>query len=442
MSRITENTPVSFRDEVPPSVDVVIIGGGIIGISTAWYLRKAGYSVLVCEKGRVAGEQSSRNWGWVRVTLRDPAEVPLAIDSIRCWQEINDELDENIGFATEGSIVLAQSEKEMTAFEEWKQLADSVGYPTELLSPNQLSDHLTGINVSCVGGVRSPGDSRAEPFVAVPAIARNLQKQGGLVRENCAVRTIERSAGRLNGVVTESGPVRCDTVVCAAGAWSSLFLANMGIKLPQLVVRGTVARTEAYSGITEGCMGLGDIYVRRRGDGGFTLAEPSFEHFIGGNSFRFLPEFLKVSSSAKNIHVRLGSDPTQRKILGDGWSADASSPFEQTRVLEPKINPNSLRRIQRNLAKRVPAMKDVRLAESWAGMIDAMPDVVPVIDSITDVSGLFLATGFSGHGFGIGPAAGKVMANLVQCNEVKHDITRFRYSRFVDGSKLIPGPAI
>ena len=79
---LSERSPVTFQDPLPASVDVVVIGGGVIGISTAWFLRKRGSSVLVCEKGRVAGEQSSRNWGWIRQQGRDAAEVPIAMDSV------------------------------------------------------------------------------------------------------------------------------------------------------------------------------------------------------------------------------------------------------------------------------------------------------------------------------------------------------------------------
>ena len=92
-------TPVAFEDPLPDAVDVVVIGGGVIGISTAWFLREAGVSVLVCDKGRVAGEQSSRNWGWIRQQGRDPDELPIAIDSVNAWEQIAGELDTDIRIA-------------------------------------------------------------------------------------------------------------------------------------------------------------------------------------------------------------------------------------------------------------------------------------------------------------------------------------------------------
>lgn len=100
------------------------------------------------------------------------------------------------------------------------------------------------------------------------------------------------------------------------------------------------------------------------------------------------------------------------------------------------------RKIRHNLGKRIPQFANIEFEESWAGMIDATPDIVPVMDSIESHPGLFLASGFSGHGFGIGPGAGKVMANLVTGNDPGFDLTRFRFSRFSDGSKMVPGPAL
>ena len=145
---------------------------------------------------------------------------------------------------------------------------------------------------------------------------------------------------------------------------------------------------------------------------------------------------------ASEITVRLSRDATQQSFPMKSWNGDEISPFEKHRVLNPEPSNKALRLMRKQLAKRIPALADVKFVESWAGMIDATPDVVPVMDEIPSISGLFLATGFSGHGFGVGPAAGKVMSNLITGRETGHDLHRFRFSRFSDGSKMVPGPAI
>nr|XP_061811811.1 glycine oxidase-like [Nerophis lumbriciformis] len=434
--------PAQFSDPLPTEVDVVVIGGGVIGISTAWYLRGHGLSVLVCDKGRVAGEQSSRNWGWVRVTARDPDEVPIAIDSVSCWESIAAQLDDDIGFTRGGVLTLASSETEMAEYEAWCRLAAEHELQSIAFSKDQIVNHIDVATRGFVGGIVTPRDARAEPFKAVPALARGVQNRGGMIREGCAVRTVDLEAGKVAGIVTEHGRVRSQAVVVAAGAWSSMLLSNMEIKLPQLTVRSTVARTKAALEVYSGAAGLHDLYIRRRQDGGYTVASGFTEHTIGADSFRYLFKFLPSTRETSEIGLRLGRNATQQSVFKKTWTADQATPFESHRVLNPSPSLADLKRMRGRLARRIPKLAGIEFAESWAGMIDATPDVVPVMDEISSHPGLFLATGFSGHGFGIGPGAGKVMAELVSGRAPQHDLTRFRFSRFSDGSKIKPGPAI
>lgn len=443
MFRFNAHSPITFNDALPASVDVVVIGAGVIGISTAWYLRQRGLSVLVCDKGRVAGEQSSRNWGWVRSTGRDPDEVPIAMDATNQWAELQEQLGDGIGFRRAGISALAKDEKELAAFESWiNNVAKTYGLDTRLINAEEAS-RLAGVPVGTwCGGMLTESDGRAEPFTAVPTLAAALREAGGIIRESCAVRCIETEAGRVSAVVTEHGRVQSRSVVCAAGGWSSLLLSNLGIRMPQLVVRGTVARTVETPEFFAGAGVFEDICIRRRQDGGYTVASGFCEHFLGANSFRFLFNFIPSMSSATDMTVRLGRDATQQRFPARTWRGDDASPFEAERVLNPDTSAKGLRKMRSLLAKHIPQLADVPFAESWAGMIDATPDVVPVMDEIASCPGLFLATGFSGHGFGIGPGAGKVMADLVTGQDSAYDLSRFRFSRFSDGSKMQPGPAI
>jgi glycine/D-amino acid oxidase-like deaminating enzyme len=442
MFRFNDTMPVTFCDELPEKADVIVIGAGVIGISTAWYLRQQGLTVLVCDKGRVAGEQSSRNWGFVRVTVRDPAEVPIAQDSLRCWDEISQSIDDDTGFTRQGILLLAETESEMADCEAWMTVAAQYGVDTHLFGATDVAKHIRGAGDGWRGGIVTPSDARAEPFKAVPAIARGLQQRGGLIRENCAVRTLDMAAGKVCGVVTEHGRVRTDAVVCAAGAWSNLFLGNHGIRFPQLTVRGTVVRTAAADEIYPGAAGLKDVFLRRRQDGGYTVTSEWFDHTIGANSFRYFRDFMRTLATGSHIGMRLGSDAAQRGIMDGKWSGSEPTPFEAHRVLNPAPSGVGVQKIRKHLAKRVPQLADIEFVETWAGMVDATPDIVPVMDQVETHPGLFLASGFSGHGFGIGPGAGKVMANLVTGRDTGFDLSRFRFSRFADGSKIRPGPAI
>ncbi|MBT5153710.1 MAG: FAD-binding oxidoreductase, partial [Gammaproteobacteria bacterium] len=227
-------SPIQFNDPLPDSVDVVIIGAGVIGISTAWFLSKRGISVLVCDKGRVAGEQSSRNWGWIRQQGRDPAELPIMMDSINTWQSLSKECDDDIGFTRKGVLYVAENDREMAEHEQWMDIANQHQLDTQLLSGAEVDELIQDKPGQWKGGMFTPSDARAEPFKAVPALARGLRKQGGLIRENCAVRSIDMQGGQVTGVITEQGSVKAQSVVCAGGVWSTVFLANLGINLPQV----------------------------------------------------------------------------------------------------------------------------------------------------------------------------------------------------------------
>jgi glycine/D-amino acid oxidase-like deaminating enzyme len=440
----TDKTPLSYQDPLPESVDVVVIGGGVIGISTALFLAKSGVSVLVCDKGRVAGEQSSRNWGWIRQQARDAAELPIAIESINAWESLAGELDTDIGFTRQGVLYLAETEDQLAQHEKWLDTAAQHQLDTKMLSSNEVDALIKDKPGQWRGGMFTASDGRAEPFKAVPALAKLLQRSGGLVRENCAVRSIEMQAGKISGVVTEQGVVRAQSVVCAGGAWSTLFMANMGVNLPQLTVRATVARTGAAPNIYSGNASLGEVAIRRREDGGYTVASSGTnEHFIGADSFRHFFKFLPaLAASMRYIRLRAGENLIERLLPVRRWRDDEVSPFEQTRVLNPAPSQKALSQMRQGLIKRLPALAELPFEEAWAGMIDVTPDVVPVMDRVADFPGLFLATGFSGHGFGIGPGAGRVMADLVMGKPDTHDLTRFRLSRFSDGSKMNPGPGL
>ena len=441
---VDADTPVAHQDPLPDAVDAVVIGAGVAGIATAWFLIERGLSVFVCDKGRVAGEQSSRNWGWIRQQGRDPAELPLVIDSIASWEAIAPVLDTDIGFRRCGVLYSARTGDELARHERWLETAQQHQLDTRMLTSAEVDEFVRGRPGQFKGGMLTPSDGRAEPFLAVPALARALRARGGAVREGCAARTIERTAGRVSGVLTEHGVVRTGSVILAGGAWSSLFLGNLDIRLPQLAVRATVARTAPAPDVCAGNAALGEIAIRRRQDEGYTVASSGTnEHFVGADSFRFFFEYLPaLRASVRYLRLRFGGDVMARLLPTRRWADDAQSPFERARVLNPPPSQPALRRMRSGLQRRVPALADVAFVEAWAGMIDVTPDVVPVLDAAPDVPGLFVATGLSGHGFGIGLGVGRVMADMVCGRAPVHDLSRFRFSRFFDGSPMVPGPGL
>ena len=434
------NKPFVPPQQIPEFADVVIIGGGIVGASAAWFLAKEGVSVALCEKGHIAGEQSGRNWGWVRLQGRDPREVPMMLESLRIWRGFESETGEDVGYTEAGCLFAAHTQKDLQGFESWLPVAQEYGVDTRMLDKHELTDLVGEANAEWVGGVYTASDARAEPHKATPAIARTAARLGASVMSCCAVRGIETAAGHVSAVVTEHGVIKTSIVLCAAGAWTSMFCRSLGISVPQLQVRGTVARTAASSADLECAFFDEKLGVRRRQDGGYTVAHGTvLDHAITPSTFRyafkFIPALLK---EFKQLRVQLGKDFFDELATPGRWPLDRVSPFEDNRVLNPEPNQKVLREIREYLDATFPRLAGVEIVESWAGMVETSPDIVPIIGEEAQIPGFFVATGFSGHGFGIGPGAGKAIAGMLTNTDTGIDLQPFRRQRFFDGSRIRP----
>ncbi|MXX23337.1 MAG: FAD-binding oxidoreductase, partial [Rhodospirillales bacterium] len=288
-----------------------------------------------------------------------------------------------------------------------------------------------------------PSDGRAEPLVAVPALARAAKRLGVSITENCAVRIVDIQNGSVRGVHTEAGSVRADRVVLAGGAWSTYFARNAGLDLPQLIVRSSVGRTRPVPRELPNISAPG-LAMNRRADGGYTVTTGDVvEHYLCARSFRDLSKFLPLlKKSARELKLRPKPPAGYPGAWGTKtrWSAEEVTPFERTRVLNPPPSDEVRRRLAKRLPERAPWLDEAGVAEMWAGMIDVTPDAVPYICEVPSPAGLFIGTGMSGHGFGIGPGAGRVLADLVLGRPTGFDLSRFRFERFADGSPIVPGP--
>lgn len=432
--------PVVTDDKPPRRVDVVIVGGGIIGSSAAFYLAKAGVSVALCEKGHIGGEQSSRNWGWCRTTMRDPLEIPLSIEALRLWRGLDAEIEADTGFREAGILFAGESDEKLAQLEDWLDHARSYQIGTRMIAGAELEALLPGATKRVKGGLYAAKDGRAEPQKAVSAIAQAARRLGASVLTGCAVRGLETAAGRVAGVVTEKGAIACNTVILAGGAWSRLFCDGLDLRLPQLKVIATVMRTSPLKMPIEHALWTSKFAFRKRLDGGYTIANSSMiVSEIRPESFRFFTDFLPIlSMDWRSVRLRFGRAFFEDLMTPKHPALDKPTIYERVRVLDPAPAEDTNRRTKKALEAVFPAFKAARIEQQWGGSIDVTPDALPAISPIDAVPGFFVATGFSGHGFGVGPAAGHLAADLVTGATPIVDPTPFRFSRFSDGSKLRP----
>jgi glycine/D-amino acid oxidase-like deaminating enzyme len=289
-----------------------------------------------------------------------------------------------------------------------------------------------------------PTDGCAEPQRAAPAIARAAQRKGALILAHCAVRGIDCAAGRVAAVVTERGRIACDTVILAGGAWSSLFCASLGIRLPQLKVLASVMRTAPVPTGPDTCTYMNDLGYRKRLDGGYTIARGTgYIVPLVPDSLRYLREFFPtIRKEAAALNPRMNAQSWRELTAPRRWPLDRPSPFERTRILDPMPNKTLNGEARAAMIKLYPQFRDVPIVQEWAGYIDVTPDVIPYIGPVGAIPGLTVATGFSGHGFGIGPGAGRLAAELATAEPPVVDPTAFRVTRFSEGAPILIGPEI
>src|SRR5688572_30294686 len=198
--------------------DVVVVGAGIVGSATAYYLARRGARVVVVERGRVPGEQSRKNWGFVRQQGRDPLEMPLVIEANRMWRGLERELGADLEWTQGGNLALAADEARMARFEAWLPVAREFGLETRLLRARELAAVVPGLAGDWAGGMHTPGDGHADPEKATDAFTHAAVAHGASLQLDCAVQRVTTRAGAVAGVVTERGEIRAPAVICAAGA--------------------------------------------------------------------------------------------------------------------------------------------------------------------------------------------------------------------------------
>lgn len=420
---------------LPTEADVVVIGGGIVGASIAWEIAKRKGNVVLLDKGKIGFEQSSRAWGFVRQQGRDPAEVPMMMAGNKIWQELEAELGEDIEWVQAGNLKIAYDDERLEELRSWLPIAREFNLDTSILTPQQIRDLIPGIQGPIAGGMFTPSDGHAEPTKVAPAIGRAAAAEGATVLAYCAAERIETSGGHVSSVVTENGTIQTPVVVCAAGGWSKKLARTVGLSLPQIQVRNTVAETTSAPPLTKVGVWAPDVAFRQRPDGSFYIARGGRSDYdITTESFRgtrlFAANYFK---NRDMFSLRVGGELVKDVLRTLPGSKARAHPFAHTVDVEPEPNLQTAWKSLEGLKSMFPALEDVGIKHVFAGLIDSTPDAVPVMGEVDEPRGFFFATGFSGHGFALGPIVGRVMAELILDGSTQFDLRPMRFSRFKDG---------
>ncbi|HGL6718561.1 FAD-binding oxidoreductase [Burkholderia contaminans] len=422
----------------PPDADVVIAGAGIMGCAAAYYLGQRGLKAVVLDKSRIAGQQSTRAWGFVRQQGREAAEVPLMMAGMKIWEELEETLGFDLEWRQGGCLYIADNETDWASFNAWLAVAREHGLDTRTLTRAQIDERVSGLSPQArtLGGLYTATDGQAEPRRVAAAFAARAAEAGARFFEGCGVTAIETAGGAVVGVVTERGTIRTRRVICAAGATSFRLLDGVGIRLPQHAVRGTCMRTNVVPPVSASTVWGHGLGIRQRKNGAINLADDmqvdvdlTLGHLRGLSLF--WPQFWSQRDKFR-LHVNGAAwRDALARING------ATGPIEP-RDPQPEPNRAHAPRALAKLKAIFPALKDAQIVEAWAGLIDVLPDGIPVIDAPGTPSGLAIATGFCGHGFAMGPIVGRLLAEWIDTGAPSLDLSAFRAQRFVDGTMVRP----
>jgi len=369
------------------AADVMVIGGGIMGAATTFFLRRRGRSVILIERGLVGQQASGVNFGNVRRQGRFLPQLPLANRSREIWERLPELLGEDVEFRATGHIRIAYEEERIGALEDYALKARDYGLELELVSGNALRARFPFLGPEVIAGSFSPNDGHANPRLVAPAFGRAAARAGAQLFENTEISIVTRSGEDFEAVASDGQRFRAPVALVTAGAWASLLSEQFGEPVP-LVARGpqmAVTEPMPYSlGPVIGVISQRDeeiVYLRQVERGSII--------FGGGNRGPAFPDVRRAYAVPGNLLAQLAQ----------------------------------VRRL-------VPALTQVRVIRTWSGIESYLPDDIPIMGPSACTPGLFYAFGFCGHGFQIGPGVGDVMAELIDHGTTTTPIECFGIGRF------------
>jgi sarcosine oxidase subunit beta len=365
---------------------IVIIGGGIVGISAAYYLAKRGEkNVTLLERDLLAQASTGLCVGGIRQQFSHPANILLSQHTIRLLKHFENEFDTKIDFHQAGYLFLTKEQSTWEAFGECVKIQRQYGVPVQVLSPEEVKHRWPYIETNDLkGGIFGPEDGYVDPYDMTMAIANKTRKLGVSIRERTEVTGIQLKNGRVNGVETSQGHFPAEIIINAAGAWGREIARMAGIHIPVLPVRRQVFITNAFDPLPRPVPMIIDqdtqFYVRGYAPGilmGMTdITEPPSYHTHVDRSF-----MEKVAAAA---------------------------------------------------LERIPLLEKAEVLRGWGGLYAMTPDENPIIGEMPAIEGFFCATGFSGHGFQHGPAVGRILSEIIADGTTRFNLKPFRYHRFAE----------
>ncbi|MEO0072278.1 MAG: FAD-binding oxidoreductase [candidate division WOR-3 bacterium] len=373
------------------TADVIIIGAGIIGAATGYYLSKKRLKVYVFEKAFPCYGSTGRCIGGIRAQYAHPLSIQVMIESIKIFSTLRDELNRDVEWYQGGYLFLAHTEEKKRTYLEAIKLQKQFGLPVEFISPEECSRIVPGLNCEdLLGGSYSPYDGQANPFAVTYGYLEGIKKHRGKIFTYTEIKKINLTGEKVSSVVTDKNEEYfAPVIVNAAGPWAKKIGELVGLSLP-------IEPERHESLVTEACERLFDpMIVDYRPDGCYFVQNYKTGHFIG-------------------CYTPIPNDP--------GDHLDASSTF--------------LTEMPRRMVRLLPKLRHLKVLRQWAGSYEMTPDGNPIVGA-TPIDGFYVSAGMCGHGFMFGPALGKLLADLITEGKSSISLEEFSYNRDFSRKELM-----
>ena len=374
---------------LPNKASAVIIGGGVMGVSTAYHLAARGcQDVVLLEKAAFLGsEATGKCAGGIRYQFSTEINVRLSLLSLPMLVNFEEELGQQIDLRWTGYLFLLDNDADVCAYQAQVSMQNRLGVPSRMLSHDEAAQMVPLLNTADImGGAYHARDGLADPSGVVQGYAAGARRRGVQLLTGVEVIGIRVQAGKVTGVQTSQGAIDAPVVVNAAGPWAGQVAAMAGVQLPISPVRRQIAVTTP----------LPDVPA----------------------DFPFVIDF------SRNLYFHREG----RGVLTGQSNVNEPPGFNQS------VDHNWTEQHLDNAIFRFPLLAKAGLLREWAGLYEVTPDAHPVIDRLADPLGFYVVAGFSGHGFMHGPAAGLLMSELILDGQARSlDIQQLRLSRFAEG---------
>jgi sarcosine oxidase subunit beta len=375
--------------DIPRSASVVIIGGGVMGVSIAYHLASAGVTdVVLIDQSDLGSGSTCKAAGGVRAQFSDSLNIAFGARSLKVFENFRELFDQEIDLHQDGYLFLLSTPEELELFEHSVVEQHKLGVPSGMISVDEAKERSPLITTDgLIGAAFSPTDGHCTPESVVLGYATAARRHGAVLIPHCSATGIDVRDRQIRAVDTENGRIETETVICVAGAWSRQVGAWAGVDLPVTPLRRQIVVTEPIAGL--------DPHTP------FTIDFSSSLYFHG---------------EGQGLLIGM-SDPDETP----GFKLEQSDAW--------------LPRLGHAIEHRAPSLTEVGLASGWAGLYEMTPDHNALVGEADEVERFLYATGFSGHGFLMGPAIGEVIRDLYLGVETFVDVTQLHARRFSGGSE-------